>query len=105
MKHVSGLCHHAGVGQQHLESKVLQFEYAYLCNTLPTASILPELYSAGVITSHEMDKVDAADTRRDKNRRLLGYLEGRPCPINDLYGVLDKLKPFEYLAKQLRAGQ
>jgi len=84
---------------------VLHDEHAHLCNTLSTSSILPELYSARVIDSDQMDRVDAAETRRDKNRRLLRYLERRRYPITDLCGVLDKFKPFEYLAKELRKGQ
>ena len=84
---------------------MLHDQHAHLCNTLSTSSILPELYSARVIDSDEMDRVDAAETRRDKNRRLLRCLEYRRYPIKDLCGVLDKLKVFEYLAKELRAGQ
>ena len=84
---------------------MLHDQHAHLCNTLSTSSILPELYSARVIDSDEMDRVDAAETRRDKNRRLLRYLGQRRYPIKDLCGVLDKLKVFEYLAKELRAGQ
>ena len=84
---------------------MLHDQHAHLCNTLSMSSILPELYSARVIDSDEMDRVDAAETRRDKNRRLLRYLERRRYPIKDLCGVLDKLKVFEYLAKELRAGQ
>lgn len=84
---------------------MLHSEHARLCNTLSPSSVLPELYSAGVITLDEMDRVDAADTRRDKNRRLLRYLAERRYPIKDLCTVLDKFTPFEYLAKELRAGQ
>ena len=84
---------------------MLHDQHAYLCNTLSTSSILDELYSDRVIDSDEMDRVDAAETRRDKNRRLLRYLQRRRYPIKDLCGVLDKLKVFEYLAKELRAGQ
>ena len=99
------LCHRVGVSQRRLERKALHDEHAHLCDTLSTSSILPELYSAGVITSDQMDRVEAAETRRDKNRRLLRYLEYGRHPITDLCGVLDKFKPFEYLANELRAGQ
>ena len=99
------LCLRVEVSQRRLEKKALHDEHAHLCDTLSTSSILPELYSAGVITSDQMDRVEAAETRRDKNRRLLRYLEYRRYPIKDLCGVLDTLKPFEYLAKELRAGQ
>ena len=84
---------------------MLHAEYAKLCNALPTSEILPELYSARLITLDEMDEVDAADTRRNKNRRLLRFLERRNYPIQDLSGALDKLEPLKYLAKNLRAGQ
>ena len=84
---------------------MIHSEHARLCDTLSASSILPELYSARIITSEQMDEVDAADTRRGKNRRLLSCLELRRYPIKDLCGVLDKFKPFEYLAKELRAGQ
>ena len=84
---------------------MLHAEHAHLCKALPTPEILPELYSASIITSYQMDKVDAADTKRDKNRRLLRYLEGRNYPIKDLCSVLDKLEPLRYLAKELRRGQ
>ena len=84
---------------------MLHAKHAHLCKALPTPEILPELYSASIITSYEMDKVDAADTKRDKNRRLLRYLEGRNYPIKDLCSVLDKLEPLRYLAKELRRGQ
>ena len=97
--------HCTEVSQRHLERKVIHSEHARLCDTLSPSSILPELYSANVIDSDEMDRVDAAETRRDKNRRLLRCLERRRYPIKDLCDVLDKFKPFEYLAKELRAGQ
>lgn len=84
---------------------MLLAEHARLCKTLSPSSILPELYSARVITSDQMDEVDAADTKLDKNRRLLRYLERRRYPIKDLCTVLDKFEPFEYLAEELRAGQ
>jgi len=99
------LCHRVGVSQRRLERKVLHDEHARLCNTLSPSSILPELYSARIVNPYQMDRVDAAETRRDKNRRLLRCLEYRRYPIRDLCGVLDKLKVFEYLAKELRAGQ
>ena len=84
---------------------MLHAEHAHLCKALPTPEILPDLYSASIITSYEMEEVDAADTRLDKNRRLLRYLERRDYPIKDLCSALDKHEPLKYLAKNLRAGQ
>ena len=84
---------------------MLHAEHAHLCKALPTSQILPELYSASIITSYDMDEVDAADTRQDKSRRLLRCLERRDYPIEDLCSVLDKREPLTYLAKNLRAGQ
>ena len=67
---------------------------------------MDELYSANVITSYQMGKLtNSTDTERDKNRRLLKFLERRHYPIKDLCGVLDKFEPFKYLADDLRAGQ
>jgi len=100
------LCHCAGVSQRHVESKVLHAKHAHLCKALSTSEIVDELYSGDVITSYEMGQLaNATDTERDKNRRLLKFLERRHYPIKDLCRVLDKFEPFKYLANDLRAGQ
>ena len=85
---------------------MLHAEHAHLCYALPTSQILPELYSASVITSDQMDEVDAGSTRLRKNGILLRKLaDYRRYPVRDLCSALDKFKPFKHLAKDLKEGQ
>ena len=84
---------------------MFQDKYADLCDQLSAADIVSELFSAGCITSYMMDEVDAANTKLEKNKRLLRCLEVRRYPVADLCKVLDKFEPFKYLAENLRAGQ
>ena len=84
---------------------MFQDKYADLCDQLSAADIVSELFSARCITSYMVDEVDAANTKLEKNKRLLRFLERRPYPVTDLCKVLEKFEPFKYLAENLRTGQ
>ena len=65
---------------------------------------MADLYSAGAISSSDMERVDDATTTRDKNKIILRELKHRHNPITELCEALDKCASLRYVADDLRAG-
>ena len=83
---------------------MLQANHANLCRSLTSSEIVAELYSDGVILESQMEAVNSATTRLEKNNLLLRALSGRHLPVTDLCRVLEKLVPFQEISAQLKAG-
>ena len=65
---------------------------------------MADLYSADVIRSSDMERVDGATTTREKNEIILRELRHRRYPITDLCEALDKCASLRYVADDLRRG-
>ena len=65
---------------------------------------MADLYSADVIDSSDMERVDAATSTRDKNKIILRELKCRDYPITDLCEALDKCASLRYVADDLKTG-
>ena len=65
---------------------------------------MADLYSAGAISSSDMERVDDATTTRDKNEIILRELKDHRYPITELCGALDKCASLRYVADDLRTG-
>ena len=96
---------HTEITQRYLERKVLHAKHAYLSRTLRASEIMAYLYSANVITSSDMESVDAAATSQDKNEIILRQLKRCEYPITKLCEALDKCASLRYVAADLRKGQ
>ena len=65
---------------------------------------MADLYSADVISSSDMERVDGATTTRDKNEIILRELKLCRYPITTLCEALDKCASLRYVADDLRTG-
>ena len=96
---------HTEITQRYLERKVLHAKHAYLSRTLRASEIMADLYSADVIDSSDMERVDAATTSQDKNEIILRELKRCEYSITPLCKALDKRASLRYVAADLRKGQ
>ena len=65
---------------------------------------MADLYSAGAISSSDMERVDGTTTTRDKNEIILRELKDHHYPITELCEALDKCASLRYVADDLRTG-
>ena len=65
---------------------------------------MADLYSANVIRSSDMERVDGAATTRDKNEIILRALKLCRYPITELCKALDKCASLRYVADDLKTG-
>ena len=96
---------HTEITQRYLERKVLHAKHAHLSRTLRASEIMADLYSAGAITSNELEKVDAATTSQEKNEIILRGLKRCEYSITPLCEALDRCASLRYVAADLRKGQ
>ena len=90
--------------ERRLERRVLHAQHAHLSRTLRASEIMADLYSANVIRSSDMERVDDAATTREKNEIILRVLKRRRYPITELCEALDKCASLRYVADDLRTG-
>ena len=90
--------------EQRLERRLLHAQHAHLSRTLRASEIMADLYSADVIHSSDMERVDDAATTREKNEIILRVLKRRRYPITMLCEALDKCASLRYVADDLKTG-